>query len=314
MSVGLWSINIEAAMTNSEHCRRIKPRMVEFAEPETWKPSQQNRVVVGEMTVMHGGPVGMRIPEHEHPEIQIGMHFVNRQIRGGLQREETTPAYFSLIPSGKSHTGGWEHGSEVLVTLFSRGQIEQAAGELLRSSRFEIVSAVCAVDPVFLAMGSVLRREFLSDGFTDPFFIEAVGTVIAGQIVRRWSSEPRQLSMKGRLSSAQIRKALDAIDEWMSSGIRISALAGELGMGTHQFTRLFRQTMGQSPYRFAMLRRIELARGLLEETALPLAEIALELGFVSQSHFTSAFNREVKTTPAAYRSSFQNASRRRFNS
>jgi AraC family transcriptional regulator len=100
----------------------------------------------------------------------------------------------------------------------------------------------------------------------------------------------------------------------MPSGIRISALADQLGMGTHQFTRLFRQTMGHSPYRFVMMRRIERARAVLEKTALPLAEIALELGFASQSHFTSAFHREMRTTPATYRSSFQNSSRRRLSS
>ena len=80
-------------------------------------------------------------------------------------------------------------------------------------------------------------------------------------------------------------------------------------MGTHQFTRFFRQTMGHSPYRFVMMWRIELSRALLEETALPLAEIALELGFVSQSHFSSVFHREMRTTPQAYRSFFRKSTR-----
>lgn len=114
--------------------------------------------------------------------------------------------------------------------------------------------------------------------------------------------------MKGRLSPVQIRKTLDAIEAWMPSGIRIATLAGQLGMGTHQFTRLFRQTMGYSPYRFVMMRRIERARALLEETALPLIEIALELGFASQSHFTSVFHREMRATPQAYRSLFRKGS------
>ena len=195
------------------------------------------------------------------------------------------------------------------MTLLSGAQVERAAGELLRLSRFEILSAACAVDPVFLAMGSVLRREFLKGGIADPLFIEAVGTVIVGHLVRRWSSQLGRLSMKGRLSSIQVRKTLDAIEAWMPSGIRIVALADQLGMGTHQFTRLFRRTMGHSPYRFVMMRRIERARALLEETPLPLAEIALELGFASQSHFTSVFHREMRATPQAYRSFFRKSTR-----
>ena|ERR1700687_3620315 len=78
--------------------------------------------------------------------------------------------------------------------------------------------------------------------------------------------------------------------------------------GTNQFTRLFRRSIGYSPYRFVMQRKIERARVLLEKTTLPLAEIALELGFVSQSHFTSVFHKEVRTTPRSYRSAIRRPS------
>jgi AraC family transcriptional regulator len=158
-------------------------------------------------------------------------------------------------------------------------------------------------------MGSVLHGKFLVGGIADPLFIEAVGTVITGHVVRRWSTQSGKMPMKGHLSSIQIRKTLDAIEAWMPSGIRISALAEQLGIGTHQFTRLFRQTMGYSPYRSVMMRRIERACTLLEETALPLAEIAFELGFVSQSHFTSVFHREMRATPQAYRSAFRTSTK-----
>jgi AraC family transcriptional regulator len=273
--------------------------------PKTWKPTPQNHAVVAEMSVMHGGPAGMCLPEHDHPEIQVGMHFVSAEQSGKCQLLGDVPNYFSLIPSGKPHTGGWRDGSEVVVTLLPKLQVERAADELLLSSSSEVVSAPCAVDPVILSLGAVLRREFLRGGISDPLFVEAVGTVLTGHLVRRWSSRPGQRSMKGQLSPVQLRTTLDAIEAWMSSGIRITVLADQLGIGTHQFTRLFRQTMGFSPYRYVMQRRIERARVLLEKTSLPLAEIAFALGFVSQSHFTSMFRREVRTTPQSYRSLFK---------
>lgn len=48
-----------------------------------------------------------------------------------------------------------------------------------------------------------------------------------------------------------------------------------------------------------MMRRIQRARALLEATAHPLAQIAFDLGFVSQNHFTSVFHREMRVTPQA---------------
>jgi AraC family transcriptional regulator len=282
--------------------RNVKCHMAAPAAPQTWMPTLQNRVVFPEMQVMHGGPIGMRLPEHEHGDIQVGMHFVSPNITQRPHVISDFPSYFSLIPSGKPHVGQWRDGSEVVVTLLSKTQVERASDELLRSSSSEILSAPCAVDPVILSLGSVLRREFLSGGIADPLFVEAIGTVLTGHLVRRWSSLSRHRSTKGTLSPSQLRKTLDAIDSWMPSGIRIKALADQLGMGTHLFTRHFRQSMGCSPYRFVMQRRIEHARLLLEKSSLPLAEIALELGFVSQSHFTSVFHREVRTTPQSYRS------------
>lgn len=288
--------------------RGIKRRMAACPSPRIWMPTHQNRIVFPEMQVMHGGPIGMRLPQHEHPEIQIGMHFVSPLISSSVISD--FPSYFSLIPSGKPHVGQWRDGSEVVVTLLSKTQVERASDELLRSSSSEIVSAPCAVDPVMLSLGNLLRREFLSGGIGDPIFVESIGTVLTGHVVRRWSSAPRHRSMKGSLSPGQLRKTLDAIDSWMPLGIRVKALADQLGMGTHQFTRHFGQSMGCSPYRFVVQRRIERARFLLEKSSLPLAEIALELGFVSQSHFTSVFRREVRTTPQSYRSFFQKSNSR----
>ena len=253
----------------------------------------------------------MGIPEHEHPEVQISMTFVAQSARGEMKATDF-PSHFSLHPSGMPH-GRKRDGAESLATVFSQEYIEQAADELLRRSSSEIISAPCAVDPVILSMGKVLRGELLQGPIHDPLLVEAVGVVLTGHLVRRWSSQPAFRQVKGQLSGRQIRRTLDVIDSNMSSGIRVRNLANQIGMGTHQFTRLFRQTMGSSPYRFVMLRRVERARFLLENTTLPLAEIALELGFVSQSHFTSAFHRETRTTPQAYRAAFRNSGRRRLS-
>jgi len=272
--------------------------------PQTasWRSGVPISITLPDMTVV--GPTEMGIPEHEHPEVQISMTFVAQSPLGKTKATSDFPIHFSLHPSGMPH-GRKSDGAESLATVFSRTYVEQAADGLLRRSSSEIVSAPCAVDPVILSMGRVLRGELLQGQIRDPFLVEAVGVVLTGHLVRRWSSQPSLRPLKGQLSPGQIRNTLDAIESNMSSGIRVRDLASQIGVGTHQFSRLFRQTMGCSPYRFVMLRRVERGRFLLEKTALPLAEISLDLGFVSQSHFTSVFHREMRTTPQAYRSFFR---------
>jgi len=277
--------------------------------PQTasWRSGVPISITLPDMTVV--GPTEMGIPEHEHPEVQISMTFVAQSPLGKTKATSDFPIHFSLHPSGMPH-GRKSDGAESLATVFSRTYVEQAADGLLRRSSSEIVSAPCAVDPVILSMGRVLRGELLQGQIRDPFLVEAVGVVLTGHLVRRWSSQPSLRPLKGQLSPGQIRNTLDAIESNMSSGIRVRDLASQIGVGTHQFSRLFRQTMGCSPYRFVMLRRVERGRFLLEKTALPLAEISLDLGFVSQSHFTSVFHREMRTTPQAYRSLFRKENNR----
>ena len=48
----------------------------------------------------------------------------------------------------------------------------------------------------------------------------------------------------------------------------------------------FQQNMGQSPRDYLQHQRLELARKLLETTALPVSTIATQTGFISVPHFT----------------------------
>ena len=52
---------------------------------------------------------------------------------------------------------------------------------------------------------------------------------------------------------------------------------------------------------YVRARRLEAARVALRDPDRSLSEIALTLGFSSQSHFTQAFRRQTGLTPGAYR-------------
>jgi AraC-like DNA-binding protein len=47
--------------------------------------------------------------------------------------------------------------------------------------------------------------------------------------------------------------------------------------------------------------RIERAKHLLVETALPIIDIGRQVGFTDQSYFTAVFQKHMATTPKAYR-------------
>ncbi len=69
----------------------------------------------------------------------------------------------------------------------------------------------------------------------------------------------------------------------------VVALAERLGVGERQLRRLFQQHLGASPLAVAQTRRVLLAKQLIQETDLPMAQVALASGFGSVRRFNETF-------------------------
>ncbi len=67
--------------------------------------------------------------------------------------------------------------------------------------------------------------------------------------------------------------------------------------------------MGVAPVRYVWNRRVECAKRHLEIPDVPLANIAIDCGFGSQSHFSTLFKKITSMTPAAYRTMFSSTGR-----
>ena len=267
-------------------------------ELPVWRPERHTRIALPDLCFMHGGPTGMQLPEHEHTEVQLELHFLSQGEDRQLVPAEL-PAFLKLIPSGKPHVGRWADGNEVVVVLLGQEYLAKTKDELLLSSPSTIMDVDCAMDPVLQALGTTLRREFLIGGVADKAFLEALGTVLSGHLVRQWTSRSGERRQGGRLTPAQLRRVIETMEDGRIQSI--ASLAAEVGLGPHQFTRLFQQTTGHTPYQFLLHRRLAKASALLESSELSLVQIALDLGFASQSHFTSAFQKHYKSTPSRYR-------------
>ena len=70
----------------------------------------------------------------------------------------------------------------------------------------------------------------------------------------------------------------------------VDALAGRLGVGGRQLRRLFKQHLGASPIAVAQTRRVLFAKQLIQETRMPMAEVALAAGFGSIRRFNETFH------------------------
>jgi AraC family transcriptional regulator of adaptative response / DNA-3-methyladenine glycosylase II len=104
-----------------------------------------------------------------------------------------------------------------------------------------------------------------------------------------------------RGSSNTDSRALALIESGGLDDDDVEGLAERLGVGGRQLRRLFRQHVGASPIAVAQTRRVLLAKQLIHETSLPMAEVALASGFNSVRRFNETFRDLFGRPPAALR-------------
>ena len=114
------------------------------------------------------------------------------------------------------------------------------------------------------------------------------------------TASPNWTKSSSGLTRNQARRVLDYIESHLSRELTLGELARIAGLSLYHFARMFKRTVGMTPHRYVLERRVERAKGMLRTTHAGLAEIGLSAGFCNQSHFTSTFRRMVGATPAEF--------------
>src|SRR5205823_2906307 len=109
---------------------------------------------------------------------------------------------------------------------------------------------------------------------------------------------PKQVEPKGGFSRRQLRQLLDYMSANVAADYGIQELANLIELSPFHFCRLFKQSTGCSPHQYILQLRVAEAKRLLRSSQLSIAQIASQVGFFDQSHFTMTFRKLVGTTPA----------------
>ncbi|MFC7378716.1 bifunctional transcriptional activator/DNA repair enzyme AdaA [Brevundimonas sp. GCM10030266] len=104
-----------------------------------------------------------------------------------------------------------------------------------------------------------------------------------------------------RGTSNTVSRALALIEAGALDEGDVDALAGRLGVGERHLRRLFRQHLGAAPVSVAQTRRVLLAKALIHQTDLSMAQVALASGFGSVRRFNETFQALYERPPSALR-------------
>lgn len=192
--------------------------------------------------------------------------------------------------------------NESILSFSNRRLIETARAYIERSdvdARFADItmpdaSAIAKVLYGLVSSGEAEKWPLLTDSLSQAMLVT---------IVRQLAPDAaaRMDAKSYRLDRRREKRAMEFVDANIGNAIRLGDMAGAAAMSQYHFSRSFKQSVGVSPTRYVLLRRIREAQMLLRMTDKALADIALQCGFASQSHFTTAFKTEVGVTPGEYR-------------
>lgn len=104
-----------------------------------------------------------------------------------------------------------------------------------------------------------------------------------------------------RGESGTVSRALSLIEAGALDTDNVEALAARLGLGARQLRRLFKRYLGASPISIAQTRRTLLAKQLIQDTRLPMTEIAMAAGFGSIRRFNETFQQLYVRPPGMLR-------------
>jgi len=151
-----------------------------------------------------------------------------------------------------------------------------------------------------------LRKQIESAGSDNRLYFEALGVVLAHELVRLNAGiRPVEAPVRGGLAGWQQRIVTSYIEEHLSEQVPLATLARLVRLSPYYFCRAFKQSLGMPPHRYHNSRRIEHAKTLLAQPELSVTEIGLTVGFSETSSFTAAFRKATGQTPTGYHRSLR---------
>jgi len=140
-------------------------------------------------------------------------------------------------------------------------------------------------------------------GDLNSFCADGIATAIAARLltVGKGSAGTAPGGRISVLAKWRLKRAVDFIEAHLARPILSSDIATAAGLTRMHFAAQFRAATGFRPREYLLRRRIDRAQALLAHTDRSLVDVALEVGFQNQAHFSTVFRRYSGESPLRWR-------------
>ena len=213
--------------------------------------------------------------------------------------------FVTILPSLTDFWAAWSGPLDFIVLSIEPAKLANFARETIDPDKVTLLPLLNTSKPDSLITGIALAlKQYLEqDPLEDSFYVEHLENALYAYLLQNYCSREYKLNSYNGLPAYKLKFALDYIDSNLSSKIAIAEIAKLVDLSQGYFSRLFRESIGISPYSYIIQQRIKKAQKLLYQSNLSLCDIASESGFSTQSKMTQYFRSYLGITPKQYRDS-----------
>ena len=202
-----------------------------------------------------------------------------------------------LVSPGMSNEVEWEQQFHSLVLSFDASFVDN----FLEKENFSFRKQHNLNDPALAVTLFKLNDESSKGHITEKIYFESLVISSLTHLICNYSATGNKLfAPKGKLSSGQLRQVIDYAHACIHANLSLTQLAACVHLSPFHFARLFRQTVGISPYQFVLQMKIEFSKTLIRQHQGSLSDVAYTLSFTDQAHFSNAFKKITGICPRQF--------------
>ena len=219
-----------------------------------------------------------------------------------LQRTTIKSGEMSVICADLPVFHRWAVSVKALIIALDTSFIERTFVEAFDRDAERLPVIIGMTDPTVQQLAALCDQQIAEGGAAGRLYTEGLATALVVHLFRSYGvNQHKSPRVIGGLAPLQLRRVMDYIEARLDQDLGLAELAALADLSTQHFGQAFKTSMGMPPHRYLIERRIHRAKELLIGANRSIAEIAVSVGFSSQSHMTFNFRKLVETTPARYR-------------
>ncbi len=220
------------------------------------------------------------------------------------------PRHFGFIPT-RIKTRFRLTGTADVMMIYLRGPVIEATAQRLFGlpfRAFDMRGQIGVLDPLLeQLMLEVIAALHRPPTPRDAAYIDEIAIMAIAHLLRHHAARlqldkdtPQPGAQLASLSGS-LNRVKGYIETHLDGDLSLETLAREAGLSASAFKHSFVRTFDVTPHQFVMNRRVERTKELLIGTDLSILDIALRVGFSSQSHCSDVFKRTTGETPRNFR-------------